>query len=146
MGTILLLSGPSLALLGEREPERYGTATLDELVALARGVAEEHGHSLDHLQSDEETELVKAINNASGRYDAIVINAAALTHYSEPIAVALDAFNGVSIELHITNPHAREEWRRVSLVSPVVTGTIAGFGGFGYRLALEAASEKLRAS
>ncbi len=146
MAKILLLSGPSLGLLGEREPERYGTATLDELVADARTVSEASGHTLDHLQSDDEAELVSAITDARGRYDAIVINAAALTHYSQPIAAAFGGYDGVSIELHITNPHAREEWRRVSLLSPVVTGTIAGFGGYGYRLALEAACEKLAAS
>lgn len=143
MGSILLLSGPSLDRLGEREPERYGTATLDELVADARTVAEAHGHTLDHLQTADEDVLVGAVRDARGRYDALVVNAAHYTHTSRALADALAGYDGVKLELHITNPHAREQWRRVSLVSPVVDGTIAGLGRLGYGLALEAVCEQL---
>ena len=139
MGTILLLSGPNLNLLGEREPEIYGRDTLDEIVGDARAVAEAHGHSLDHVQSNHEGEVVDAVQGARDRCAAIVINPGAFTHYSYALADALAAFDGPKIELHLSNPSAREAWRRTSVVAPVVTGTVAGFGRHGYRLALEAA-------
>ena len=143
MAAILLLSGPRLDRLGSREPEIYGTATLDALVSDARTVAEAHGHTLEHHQSDDEESLVAAVRQAAGRYGAIVVNAAHLTHTSTALADALGAYDGVKVELHITNPSAREEWRRTSLIAPVVTGTIAGFGRGGYGLALEAVCEQL---
>ena len=142
MAAILLLSGPSLDRLGEREPHLYGTATLDELVDDARTVAEAHGHALEHRLGDENA-LVSAVRDASGTCAAIVINAAHLTHTSQGLADALRDYDGVKVELHITNPNAREQWRRVSLLAPVVTGTIAGFGRAGYGLALEAVCEQL---
>jgi 3-dehydroquinate dehydratase-2 len=138
MASILLVSGPNLNLLGEREPEIYGRDTLDEIVGDARAVAEAHGHSLDHVQSNHEGEVVDAIQGARDRCGAIVINPGAFTHYSYAIADALAAFEGPKIELHLSNPSAREAWRRTSVVAPVVTGTVAGFGRQGYRLALEA--------
>jgi 3-dehydroquinate dehydratase-2 len=138
MASILLVSGPNLNLLGEREPEIYGRDTLDEIVGDARAVAEAHGHSLDHVQSNHEGEVVDAIQGARDRWGAIVINPGAFTHYSYAIADALAAFEGPKIELHLSNPSAREAWRRTSVVAPVVTGTVAGFGRQGYRLALEA--------
>jgi 3-dehydroquinate dehydratase-2 len=140
---ILLLSGPNLNLLGDREPEIYGTATLDDCVADARAVAEAAGHELEHLQSNHEGVLVDAIQGARGRCDAIVINPAAFTHSSYAIADALASFDGVKVELHLSNPASREEWRRRSVVAPYVTGTVAGFGREGYRLALEAALRAL---
>jgi 3-dehydroquinate dehydratase-2 len=140
---ILLLSGPNLNLLGEREPDVYGTATLDDCIADARAVAEASGHSLEHAQSNHEGDLVDAIQQARGRCEAIVINPAALTHSSYAIADALAAFDGVKVELHLSNPASREEWRRRSVVAPYVTGTVAGFGRDGYRLALEAALREL---
>src|SRR3954469_15409552 len=143
MTTILLLSGPNLNLLGEREPEIYGTATLEMCVADARAVAEGAGHSLEHLQSNHEGELIDAIQSARGRCGAIVFNPGAFTHSSYAIADALAAFEGVKVELHLSNPSAREEWRRKSVVAPYVTGTVAGFGRAGYRLAIEAALSKL---
>ncbi len=139
MASILLVSGPNLNLLGEREPEIYGRDTLDEIVGDARAVAEAHGHSLDHVQSNHEGEVVDAVQGARDRCAAIVINPGAFTHYSYAIADALAAFDGPKIELHLSNPSARESWRRTSVVAPVVTGTVAGFGRHGYRLALEAA-------
>jgi 3-dehydroquinate dehydratase-2 len=138
MTTILLLSGPNLNLLGEREPETYGRASLDDLVAIARDTAAVHGHAHEHLQSNHEGVLVDAIQGARGRCGAIVVNPGAFTHYAYVLADALAAFDGVKIELHLSNVHARESWRRSSVVGPYVTGTIAGFGATGYRLAIEA--------
>ena len=144
MATILLVSGPNLNLLGDREPEIYGRDSLDELVGDARAVAEASGHALDHVQSNHEGEIVDAIQDARRKCEAIVINPGALTHYSYAVADALAAFDGVKIELHLSNPSAREPWRRISVVAPVVTGTVAGFGRPGYRLALEAAVALLK--
>ena len=135
---VLLLSGPNLNLLGDREPEIYGTATLDDHVAAARAVAETHGLTLEHLQSNHEGDLVEAVQGARGRCSAIIINAAALTHYGRSIQDALSTFDGPIIELHISNPAAREEWRHPSVIAPVATGVIAGLGGHGYPLAVAA--------
>jgi 3-dehydroquinate dehydratase II len=136
---VLLLSGPNLSLLGQREPEIYGTATLEDHVSTARAVAEAHGAVLEHLQSDHEGTLIEAIGAARSRCAAIVINPGAFTHYAWGIHDALAAFDGPVIELHLSNPNGRESWRHTSVVAPVATGTIAGFGGRGYALAVEAA-------
>ncbi len=133
MTTVLLLSGPNLNLLGQREPSVYGTATLDDHVATARAAAEARGWRLEHRQSNSEGELV----------DAIVINPGAFTHYAWAIHDALAAFDGVVVELHISNPNAREPWRHTSVVAPVANGSIMGFGGAGYRLAIDAVAELL---
>lgn len=143
MTTILLLSGPNLNLLGEREPEVYGRATLDDLVEAARDAAAAHGFDLEHVQSNHEGELVDAIQGARGRCAAIVCNPGAFTHYAHVLADALATFDGVKVELHLSNPHAREPWRHTSVVAPAVTGTIAGFGAAGYRLAIEAVAAAL---
>jgi 3-dehydroquinate dehydratase-2 len=144
MAAIMLLSGPNLNLLGEREPDIYGHDTLADLVGDARAVAEAHGHSLEHIQSNHEGEIVDAIQRAREQCAAIVINPGAFTHYSYAVADALATFDGPKIELHVSNPSAREAWRRTSVVAPVVTGTVAGFGRHGYRLALEAAIALLK--
>jgi 3-dehydroquinate dehydratase-2 len=136
--TILLLHGPNLNLLGEREPEIYGTATLDDHVASARAAAETAGFVLEHLQSNAESDLVDAIQQARGRCAAIIINPGALTHYAWSLHDALAAFDGIIVELHLSNPNAREPWRHTSVVSPVATGSIVGLGGHGYSLAVEA--------
>lgn len=143
MATILLLSGPNLNLLGDREPEIYGTTSLDDLVAIAHAAAAAHGHTVEHVQSNHEGDLVDAIHGARGRCEAIVFNPGAFTHYAHALADALATFDGVKVELHLSNPHAREEWRHTSVVAPVVTGTIAGFGAHGYRLAIEAVVTQL---
>ena len=143
MTTILLLSGPNLNLLGEREPSVYGTSTLDDHVSTARSAAAAYGLELEHLPSNAEHELVDAIHGARGRCAAIIINPGAFTHYAWSIHDALAAFDGVVVELHLSNPDAREPWRRTSVVAPVATGTIAGFGGDGYRLAVDAAASVL---
>ena len=146
MATVLLLSGPNLNLFGQREPSVYGTDTLDDMVDDARAVAEKAGHTLEHLQSNHEGALVDAIHDARGRCAAIVINAGALTHYSFALADALATFDGLKVELHVSNPMARDEWRRESVIAPYVTGSIAGFGRAGYRLALEAVVDRLEDS
>jgi 3-dehydroquinate dehydratase-2 len=143
--TILLLSGPNLNLLGEREPEIYGTTTLTDLVELASKAAAEHGYDLEHVQSNHEGDLVDAIHGARNRCAAIVVNAGAFTHYSFALADALATFEGVKVELHISNPEAREHWRHESVISPYMTATMAGFGAAGYRLAVEGAIAKVEA-
>jgi len=140
---VLLLSGVNLDRLGTRQPEVYGTATLDDHVATARAAAESHGLVLEHFHSNAEHELVEAIHAATGRCAAIVVNPGAFTHYAWSLHDALAAFAGPVVELHLSNPAAREEWRRVSVVAPVAAGTIAGFGGEGYRLALDAVASLL---
>ena len=145
MATILLLSGPNLNLLGEREPEIYGTATLDDLVGDARAAAATRGYELEHEQSNHEGALVDAVHGARGRCVAIVANLGALSHYAWSLHDALAAFDGVVVELHISNPAAREGWRHRSVVAPVATATLAGIGRPGYRLAVEAAAELLAA-
>ena len=142
-GLVLLLSGPNLNLLGEREPEIYGTATLDDHVTAARAAAEGLGLTLEHIQSNHEGDLVEAVQGARGRAEAIIINARALSHTSWSIHDALASFDGVVVELHISNPAAREPFRHVSTIAPVADGCIAGFGGLGYPLAVEAVSRIL---
>jgi 3-dehydroquinate dehydratase II len=138
MPTVLLLSGPNLNLLGIREPDIYGAATLDDHVKTATSVAADLGMDLEHLQSNHEGVLVEAVHGARGRVAAIIVNAAAMTHYSWSLRDALAAFDGPVVELHLSNTAARESWRHTSVVSPVATGVISGFGGHGYRLAVEA--------
>ena len=139
---VLLLSGPNLNLLGDREPEIYGTATLDDHVAAFTTTLGD-GFDVEHLQSNAEGELVDAIQGARGRAAAIVINAGAFTHYSWAIHDALGTFAGPVVELHLSNPGARESWRHTSVITPVATGVIAGFGANGYRLAAAAVKELL---
>jgi len=137
--TILLLSGPNLNLLGEREPEIYGTTTLADLVDVATKAAAEHGYELEHVQSNHEGDLVDAVHGARNRCEALVLNAGAFTHYSYALADALATFVGVKVELHISNPEAREHWRHDSVIAPYMTATMAGFGAAGYHLAVEGA-------
>jgi 3-dehydroquinate dehydratase-2 len=141
---VLLLHGPNLNLLGEREPHVYGTATLDDHVATASAAAEAHGLVVEACQSNHEGVLVDAIHAARGRCAAIVINPGALTHYGWSLHDALAAFAGPIVELHLSNPNAREPWRHTSVVAPVATGSIVGFGADGYRLALDAVAALLQ--
>lgn len=140
---VLLLSGPNLNLLGERNPEIYGTETLADHVATATAAASAAGLALEHVQSNHEGVLVDAIHSARGRCAAIVINPAAFTHYAWSLHDALDAFVGPIVELHLSDPKQREPWRHLSVVEPVADRTIAGHGGAGYRLAVEAVAELL---
>ena len=140
---IALLHGPNLNLLGQREPHIYGTATLDDYIATAAKTAAEHGFAVDAFQSNHEGALVDAIHAARGRCAAIIINPGAFTHYAWSIHDALAAFSGPIIEVHISNPNAREAWRHTSVVSPVATGTIVGLGIHGYELAVHAIARRL---
>lgn len=140
---ILLLSGPNLNLLGTREPEVYGTATLADHVGTASAAALQHDLEVEHLQSNHEGELVEAIHAARDRCVGIIINPGAFTHYAWSIHDALAAFEGPVVELHLSNPNAREPWRHTSVVAPVATGSIVGFGGLGYRLAVDALAASL---
>lgn len=142
---VVLLSGPNLDLLGEREPEVYGTATLAEHVAAAAEEAASLGLQLEHHQTNHEGELLELVHAARGRAAALVVNAGALTHYSWALHDALATFEGVVVEVHLSNPSAREPWRHTSVVAPVADGTVAGFGGLGYRLALQAVARLLAA-
>ena len=144
-GTILLLSGPNLNLLGEREPSVYGPATLEDHVAVAGGAASRLGYDLEHFQTNHEGDLVEAVQAARGRAAAIIINAGALSHTSWSLHDALAAFDGVVVELHLSNPAAREPFRHLSVIAPVADGCIAGFGGIGYGLAVEAVHLRLAA-
>lgn len=142
---ILLLSGPNLNLLGDREPEVYGTATLEDHVATAREAAASHGLALEHVFSNHEGHLIDAVHAARGRAAAVIVNPGALTHYGWALHDALAAFDGPVVELHLSNPNRREPWRHTSVIAPVATGSITGFGGHGYRLAVEAVALLLEA-
>jgi 3-dehydroquinate dehydratase-2 len=135
---VTLLSGPNLDLLGTREPEVYGTDALADHVRRATAVAVSHGWTLDHVQSNDEGVLIDAVHAAAGHADALVVNAGALTHTSWSLHDALAAFDGVVVELHLSNPAAREPFRHTSVVAAVADGLIAGMGGLGYELAIEA--------
>ncbi len=138
LSSILVVHGPNLNLLGTREPDVYGTATLADHVASVTAAAAPHGISVADVQSNSEGELVNAIHAAKGVHDAIIINAGAFTHYSWALHDALRSFPGNVIEVHLSNPGAREEFRHVSVLSGVVNGTISGLGGVGYSLAVQA--------
>jgi 3-dehydroquinate dehydratase II len=135
---ILLLSGPNLDLLGSRNPEIYGTTTLAEHVDRFTQLATESGFSVRHVQSNFEGDLIEAVHAARGTAVAIVINAGALTHSSWALADALDTFDGFKVEVHISNPAARESFRHLSTLAGSVNGSIAGFGATSYDLALDA--------
>jgi 3-dehydroquinate dehydratase-2 len=136
---ILFLNGPNLNLLGTREPEIYGHTTLADIEAQVRERAAELKVAIDFRQTNLEGELVGWIQQASGKFDVIVINAAAYTHTSIALRDAIAASGVPTIEIHLSNVHAREEFRHKSLIAPVCRGQITGFGGKSYILGLEAA-------
>lgn len=140
---VLLLHGPNLNLLGQREPEIYGHATLDDYVSAVRAEAATFGMTIEAFQTNHEGELVDAIHAARGRCAAIIINPGAFTHYAWSIHDALAAFSGPILEVHISNPNAREAWRHTSVVAPVATGSIMGLGMHGYELAVQAVARRL---
>ena len=144
MSLVVLLSGPNLNLLGEREPSIYGSESLSAHVARAEVAASRHGLVLEHLQSNHEGDLVGAVHSARGRADALVINAGALSHTSWSLHDAVAAFDGPTVELHLSNPAAREPFRHTSVLAPVAAGLIAGFGGLGYELAIDAVAQLLK--
>ena len=136
---ILVLNGPNLNLLGQREPQIYGRATLAEIEAMVRAKAAELNIEVSFCQSNLEGDLVNWVQQAKGRFDAIVLNAAAYTHTSIALRDAIAAVGLPAIEVHLSNVSAREEFRQKSVIAPVCSGIIAGFGPNSYLLALEAA-------
>ena len=136
MKSLLMLSGPNLSLTGQRDPSVYGNSTLDEIVDRARRVAAGEGWELEHLSAEAEGPLVEAVHAARSRHAAIIINPGALTHYSWSLADALATFDGLIVEVHLSQPAGRESWRSRSVVSPVARATISGLGALGYELAV----------
>ncbi len=143
---ILFLNGPNLNLLGTREPEVYGKTTLADIEALVRKQATSRGASVDFRQTNLEGELVGWIQEAKGSFDIIVLNAAAYTHTSVALRDAIAATGIPTIEIHLSNIHAREEFRHKSLIAGVCRGQIAGFGSNSYLLGLEAAINIIEAA
>ncbi len=141
---ILIVNGPNLNLLGTREPEVYGTLTLEKINAELEILAKELGVELEFFQSNVEGEIVNAIQAARGDCAGIVINPAAYTHTSVAIRDAISAVSLPAVEIHISNVHAREEFRKNSLIAPVCVGQIAGFGLDSYRLAMLALMNLLK--
>ena len=135
---VWVLNGPNLARLGAREPDVYGSAPYDELVAACRASGQELGLDVEVRQSDDESELVHWLHSAADEGVAVVLNPAAFTHYSYALRDACAMLTAPLIEVHLTNPAAREDFRHTSVVSGVATGTIAGFGIESYLLALRA--------
>jgi 3-dehydroquinate dehydratase-2 len=136
---ILFLNGPNLNLLGSREPGVYGKSTLAQIESKIRKRAAKIGVTIDFRQTNLEGELVNWIQEAKGKFDVIVLNAAAYTHTSVALRDAISAVAVPTIEIHLSNVHAREKFRRRSLIAPVCVGQIAGFGAQSYILALDAA-------
>lgn len=141
---ILVLHGPNLNLLGEREPEVYGRTTLAEIDTRLREIAAENGVSLESFQSNHEGALVDRIQAARGTYQGIVINPGGFTHTSVALRDALVASGLPIVEVHLSNIHAREPFRRTSLVSDIAVGQITGLGPIGYELALLALLDRLK--
>ena len=145
MTTVLVLNGPNLGRLGSREPDVYGSGTLDDLRAVLE--AEASGLTIDLRQTDDEATLIGWLHDAVDTGSAVIMNPAAFTHYSYALrdAAALVTKAGLLlVEVHISNPHAREEFRHTSVISGVATGVIAGFGFDSYVLALELVTRRLR--
>ncbi len=135
---VLVLNGPNLGRLGSREPEVYGATTYDELVRVCTVEGNALGMAVEVRQTDSESELVGWLHEAADDGTPVVLNPAAFTHYSYALRDACAQLTAPLVEVHITNPHAREEFRHTSVVSAVATGVIAGFGLESYRLALRA--------
>ena len=135
---ILVLNGPNLNLLGQREPEVYGRTSLSDIESKVRHRTSQLGAEVEFRQSNLEGELVTWIQESKGKFDAIILNAAAYTHTSIALRDAIVAVGVPTIEVHLSNVHAREEFRHRSLIAPVCKGVISGFGWLSYLLAAEA--------
>ncbi|MEU9884115.1 type II 3-dehydroquinate dehydratase [Sphaerisporangium sp. NPDC051011] len=142
MRTVFVFNGPNLSRLGTREPDVYGAQTFEDLEALCRRTGRELGLSVDVRQTDDEAELVGWIHEAADGAIPVVLNPAAFTHYSYALRDAIAQRTAPLIEVHISNPAAREEFRHTSVVAAVASGTIAGFGLRSYELALRAIAEE----
>lgn len=141
MKKILVIHGPNLNLLGEREPGVYGSDTFESINAEIIAKAERSGFACDIFQSNHEGEIIDKLHDARKNYDGVIINAGAYTHYSYAIRDAISAIKIPVVEVHMSNIHAREEFRHHSVISPVCVGQIAGFGKASYLLAVEALAE-----
>lgn len=146
MARLLLLNGPNLNLLGMREPGVYGHVTLADIEQRARALAQSLGHELDTFQSNSEADLVNRVQAAAGQCDFLLINPGAFTHTSVALRDAILAVAIPFIEIHLSNVHAREDFRRHSYFADIAVGTITGLGALGYELALRAADQRLRSS
>ena len=138
MRQVLVLNGPNLGRLGIREPDVYGTATLDDVAEQCRETGRELGLHVEVRQTDDEAELIGWVHEAADRHIPMVLNPAAFTHYSYALRDALAMRTAPLVEVHISNPAARETFRHTSVVAAVADGTVAGFGLASYRLALRA--------
>ena len=145
MTSILVLNGPNLNLLGQRQPEVYGATTLAEIEATCRAKARDIGIGLDFMQSNSEGALVDAIHAAKGTHDGLILNAGAYTHTSIALMDAISSVELPAIELHLSNVHARESFRHTSYIARVAVGVICGFGPAGYELAIDAMARHLEA-
>ena len=144
MTKILVINGPNLNLLGDREPDVYGKLTLKDINDKMTELAKKLGLEIDFFQSDHEGEIVEKIGNSRKIFDWIIINPAAYTHTSVAIRDAIAAARVPAIEIHISNIYAREEFRQKSLIAPVCVGQISGFGLASYLLALHAVKESVK--
>lgn len=141
---ILAINGPNLNMLGTREPEIYGADTLADVEASCRAVCEGENVSLEWMQTNSEAEIVTAIQQAIGKADWLLINAAGLTHCSVPLRDALALFPGRKIEIHLSNIHKRESFRHHSMISAVVDGVVLGFGAMSYVMAVKGVIDMAR--
>ena len=139
MRKILVIHGPNLNLLGTREVDVYGSVTIDDINKDLKASAKSKGITLEILQSNHEGDIVEKIGASKGKFDAILINPAAYTHTSVAIRDAISAVNIPTVEVHLSNIYAREEFRHTSLIAPVAQGQVSGFGKMSYMLGLEAA-------
>jgi 3-dehydroquinate dehydratase-2 len=144
MISILVLNGPNLNLLGTRQPEVYGRTTLADIEAMSRAAADSLGVRIEFLQDNNEGALVDHIHAARGKHQGLILNAGAYTHTSIALMDAVSAVELPVIELHLSNIHAREDFRHTSYIARVALGVICGFGAKGYELAIEAMADHLK--
>ena len=143
MTRVLVLNGPNLGRLGTREPDIYGSTTHAQLAEMCRATGMDLGLDVEVRQTDSESELVGWLHEAADAHTPVILNAGAFTHYSYALRDALAQVTAPTVEVHLSNPAAREEFRHTSVIAAVVTGTISGFGVESYRLALQAIAQRL---